>query len=129
MSCNSIVSTVKRLQILDQQVLFLDPNDPVGLLLKEIIHDTVIFREYQALRSASRFNQAELVLENRMAAVPPLGIMNFPKDWPQLSYLRSPAGQYAESPENRAVLATIQNKRLPNVEVREQHAAGGPWIH
>ncbi len=104
------------LQVLDQQVLFLDPNDPVGLLLKEIIHDTVIFMEFQQLRSETKHNFSELVIQNRRAAVPPLGIMNFPKDWPQLSYLRSPAGQYAESPENRAVLATIQDKRLPNVE-------------
>ncbi len=104
------------LDVLDQQVLFLDPNDPMGLLLREVIADAAIFQDFNRNRAIARRNTANLTQENRRATIPPAGIVDYPEDWPQLSYLRTTGGQYAESPENRAVLATLREKRLPNVD-------------
>ncbi len=104
------------LDVLDQQVLFLDPNNPMGLLLREVIADAAIFQDFNRNRAIARRNTANLTQENRRATIPPAGIVTYPEDWPQLSYLRTTGGQYAESPENRAVLATLREKRLPNVD-------------
>ncbi|MCB9845380.1 MAG: hypothetical protein H6811_05290 [Phycisphaeraceae bacterium] len=104
------------IDVVEQQILFLDPNNPQGLLLKDILHDAALFQEWWALRTEKRANIAELIVDNAEAAIPPLSIVNYPKDWPQLSYLRSPGSQYAQSPENRAVLAAIHDRNIPRVD-------------
>lgn len=103
------------LDVINNEVLFLDPNNPAGLLLRDIIHDTVIFNEYWDIQRQKQINFAEHSIENERAVIPPLGIIDFPKDWPSLSFSRSLAGQYADSPENRAVLAKLSETRLPEV--------------
>ena len=83
------------LQVLDT-VLFIDPNNPAALALRDVIATSRIYREYsQTLRrrdyAFSHFSQ-----ENLEATIPPSknisgpgprstnALMSYPEDWPQL---------------------------------------------
>jgi len=100
------------LDVIDQ-VLFLDPNNPSALLLRDVFRDISVNRRYNdMLRDrANRFTQMEL--DNFQAALPPLGIMEFPSDWPRKSLARGEESAYAEPIENRRVLAKLENDRVP----------------
>lgn len=104
------------LQIVDEQILFLEPNNPAGLLLRDVLHDNMLFIEYQRARKQKFSNYADLRVENMVASIPPLDIINFPSDWPSVSFQRTAGAAYTESPENRAVLAKLNDQRVPQVD-------------
>jgi len=100
------------LQVVDD-VLALDRNNPAGLLLKDIISDIVHYREWErTLNTRSRSYSAHS-LENLKATIAPLDIVDFPADWPDISFRRGEVQSYMESPENRRVLAMLEKQRIP----------------
>jgi type II secretory pathway component GspD/PulD (secretin) len=96
------------LQIIDQ-TLFIDPNDPTALLLRDIIGDMSVFKRWQAMQGEKMRNQVEQTLDNQASMIPPAHMMDFPKDWPNKTYQRGELSAYAETPENRAVLAKMSS--------------------
>ena len=95
------------LQVVDQ-VLFLDNNNPAGLLLKEIIGDIRIFRISDQLDARKERNIQRGNLENKEAYIPPVGIIVYPENWPTKTYQRSDSGSYLETPENRRALGLLE---------------------
>ena len=110
------------LQVLET-VLFIDPNNPAALALRDVIATSKIYREYsQTLRrrdyAFSHFSQ-----ENLEATIPPAvkisgpgprstsGLMSYPEDWPQLSIRRDAAAGFRETEENRLAMAQL-NKTI-----------------
>ena len=96
-----------------ESILFLDPTNPSGLLLKDIIADTLIYREnlgYQRTKSLSYATQS---LDNQEAMIAPDSIIGYPDDWPAISFRRGDTLEFAESEANRSVLATMRDTRMP----------------
>ncbi|MCC5821725.1 MAG: hypothetical protein LAT64_00385 [Phycisphaerales bacterium] len=96
-----------------ESILFLDPNNPSGLLLKDMIEDTIIYRRYLNLQRDKNLSYARQSVDNQEAMVAPDRIMNYPADWPAISFRRGEPLEFAETEMDRAVLATLRDTRLP----------------
>jgi type II secretory pathway component GspD/PulD (secretin) len=101
------------LQTVDQ-LLFLDPINPAGLLLKDILTDMTIYRRFWTLQNNKQRGYAEQAVQNQEAAVPPPGIVNYPSDWPSISYRRGEPASFGESTADRRTLSAL-DKPLPSV--------------
>ncbi len=96
-----------------EQVLFLDPNNPTALLLKDILRDIVIYQEYNDVQRDKQFRHALATIDNERAMLPATGMIEYPSDWPKKSFQRGETAAYNEPPENRRVLADLASKRFP----------------
>lgn len=101
------------LQVVESQILFLDPTNPTGLLLRDVLSDTIVWRRYNDINRASARSYAAQDLDNAEAAIAPGDIVNYPSDWPAISSMRGTPVAFAEAEENRRALATLQTKRIP----------------
>lgn len=102
------------LQVVDQ-TLFLDPNNPTALLLRDILRDMIIFTRYHDAQSEKQFRHAQMAIDNFESTLPPKGPMDFPSDWPAKTFQRGETSAFADSPENRKVLAqmTSPSTKIP----------------
>jgi len=100
------------LQVVDQ-ILFLDPQNATGLLLKDVLTDSKVYADFDALDQEQWKRAADLSIQNKEALIPPSDIMNFPSDWPAISSRRGEPITMAEPPETRQALALIKSKRIP----------------
>lgn len=94
------------LQVVDQ-ILFRDPINPTGLLLKDVLTGMMIYSEYNQLRSEFNIKSAILDVQMREAIIPGADIINYPSDWPAISFRRGETAAFREPPENQAVLAML----------------------
>ncbi len=97
------------LDVIDQ-ILFLDPINPAGLLLRDVIEDTIIYVEYMKIQRDKKHGYASELVENDRALIIPERIVAYPDDWPAISFRRGEPSQFAESAANRAALASIEEK-------------------
>ncbi len=100
------------LQVVDQ-ILFLDPINPTGLLMRDLLQDAEFYRNYGDIQRRKTVGIAREAVDNQDAMIPPAGIMAYPMDWPAKSYQRGGPTTLAESEENRRALATLTQKRVP----------------
>lgn len=101
------------LQIVNSQILFLDPTNPTGLLLREVFEEAIIYRTYAETNRIRYNDYARHQVQNVEALKAPLNILDYPADWPALSERRGAPPAFAEAEENRKALAVIQSKRIP----------------
>lgn len=125
-----IIAAIERVRALQQElkyeealevvesILFLDPTNPSGLLLKNIIKDTIVYRKYLNYQEEKGYSYTDLNLENHKAMIAPDAIMAYPADWPAISFLRGEPLEFAESESDRAVLAKLRDTRMP-VDLKE----------
>lgn len=95
-----------------EQVLFLEPNNPTALLLRDILGDVVVWRKVDEQRRRRSFNLQQLSLQAAEAAIPPKDFIEFPADWPNKTVLRGEGGAFADSGENRKTIAAME-RRIP----------------
>ena len=95
------------------RILFIDPQNPAGLLLKDIIEDTIIYRRYMDIQRDKAYSYANERIDNQDAMIIPERLIAYPDDWPAISFLRGEPSQFAESAANRATLASISDKTMP----------------
>jgi Flp pilus assembly secretin CpaC/tetratricopeptide (TPR) repeat protein len=95
------------------QILFMDPNDPAGRLLKDAITEVIQARRYDKAVRERRQGIQNLLIDNYEATNPPKRMMNFPANWEQKTQDRLGLAMGGESPENRRTIALLENKRLP----------------
>ncbi|MCC6429132.1 MAG: hypothetical protein IT435_20215 [Phycisphaerales bacterium] len=100
------------LQVVDQ-ILFLDEINPAGLILKDILQDAYLYREFHLIRDQQLQGTAENALNNERSLIMPSGIINFGSDWPSVSARRGEPIQFAETPEDRRVRTVLETKRIP----------------
>lgn len=96
-----------------ENILFLDPANPSGLLLKDIIEDIIVYRGFYAIQRDKNLSYAHESLENQEAMIIPDFLIDYPDDWPQISFRRGSTLEYAESESNRAVLTQLREARMP----------------
>lgn len=96
-----------------EQILFLDPNNPAALLMKDVLEDLTFYRQWEETQSR-RFNSygKETIERNRILEIPD-SLMEFPPDWPELSWRRGMETAFLESETDRRVLATLETTRIP----------------
>jgi type II secretory pathway component GspD/PulD (secretin)/tetratricopeptide (TPR) repeat protein len=122
---SKIIENLKRVHALQQElkyeealevvesILFLDPGNPSGLLLKDIIEDTLVYRENMLIQRKKSKSMMKQDLIGQEAMIIPDSVMAYPDDWPQISFRRGDTLEFAESEANRSVLATLRDTRMP----------------
>jgi type II secretory pathway component GspD/PulD (secretin) len=100
------------LQVVDQ-ILFLEPNNPTGLLLRDVLKDVVIYREWDMTQRDKAYSYAKESNRMQRALIIPDEIISYPSDWPEISFRRGEPVVYDEPEENRAVLASLESKKIP----------------
>ncbi|MBX3358007.1 MAG: hypothetical protein KF745_06220 [Phycisphaeraceae bacterium] len=100
------------LQVVDQ-VLFLDPNNPSALLLRDALADIIVYKDFWEVRRKAARIAGKNQVQNFKEMLPPKDIVDYPEDWPSRSFQRGELAAYAESPEDRRVLATLNAKKIP----------------
>ncbi|MHA7813946.1 MAG: hypothetical protein ACX94C_11200 [Phycisphaerales bacterium] len=120
-----IIANLERVRALQQElkyeealevvesILFLDPTNPSGLLLKDIIQDVLIYRENLGYQREKGLSYARQSLDNQEAMIAPESIIAYPDDWPAISFRRGDILEYAESEANRSVLANMTQSKMP----------------
>jgi len=120
-----ILESINRVRALQQElkyeealevveaILFLDPINPSGLLLKEIIEDTIVYRRFLGYQRDKQMSYARQELDNQEAMIVPHDIIDYPSDWPAISFRRGEPLEFAESEADRAVLASLRDTRMP----------------
>ncbi len=103
------------------QLLFLDPINPAGLLLQDLYRSIIIHREYNQLQKDKAYLYAVHSINSQKALLPGKDIVNYPPDWPALSLQRGEAVAYAETPENRRTLAMLEDpsRRIASVDFQD----------
>lgn len=96
-----------------EQVLFLDPNNPAGLLLKDVLRDVVIYREFDRLQREQGVSIAHEFNEIQAGIIIPRELVTYPSDWPELSFRRGEPISYVDTEEDRRVLADLESRRIP----------------
>ena len=101
------------LQVVDQ-LLFIDPLNPAGLLLKDVLQDTMIYREFNELQREKNLSYANESLRMQEAMIIPDSLIDYPADWPAIVQRRvQGAGVYTDPPEDRRVLAALESTNIP----------------
>lgn len=100
------------LEVVDS-ILFLDPTNPAGLLLRDIIQDTLIYRENLGYQREKSLSYARESLDAQEAMIAPNSLIGYPDDWPAISFRRGDVLEFAESDANRRVLSTMRETRMP----------------
>lgn len=100
------------LQIVDQ-ILSVDPLHPSGLILKDVLEDSLIYRQFLHIQRDKAMSWAGHTIQNERALIAPETIIGYPSDWPNISLKRGEPMQFSESAVNRAVLATMSEQRIP----------------
>jgi type II secretory pathway component GspD/PulD (secretin) len=100
------------LKVVDS-VLFMDPNNPTALLLKDILRDIVVYDTYNDHQKEKAYRHARLTLDGEEATIPSLEIMDFPDNWPAKTLFRGEQSAFIDSPENRRILAQLNNTKMP----------------
>ncbi|MEQ8770419.1 MAG: hypothetical protein RIB60_07915 [Phycisphaerales bacterium] len=100
------------LEVVDQ-ILFLDPINPAGLLLKDVIEDTIIYRDYRDVQRAKGYSWAEQTNENHRAMIAPPDLVNYPEDWPAISFRRGSPLDLNETPADRSAMAALRENSGP----------------
>ncbi|MBO6514004.1 MAG: hypothetical protein JJ974_08575 [Phycisphaerales bacterium] len=96
-----------------ENILFLDPINPTALILKDVIEDIIVYRTFSGYQRDKALSYAHESLDNQEAMILPEFLMDYPDDWPQISFRRGSTLEYAESEANRAVLTQLRETRMP----------------
>jgi len=113
------------MQVLDE-ILFMDENNPAALALHDTIQTTMMYRDYAETQKLKERGVEQQTVDNQKSTIIPThnisgpgpksisGLMAYPEDWPQISYLRTGGrGAFQESPQNREVWQKLQTTRIP----------------
>ena len=98
--------TVQRVTALNVEI-----HGPEGALMNrgadKLLRDAMIYTQYDELRRRRNFGFIDQTIDNAEASIPPPGVMNYPPDWPTISFQRGKTGGFAENPEDRRILGQI----------------------
>lgn len=100
------------LQVTDE-ILFMDPTNPTGLLLRDALSDLEIFSRYSDVQRRKGYEHAKLKLDSHEASIPVAEVLAYPEDWPKISGRRGEPVAFADSEDNRRTLAVLESKRIP----------------
>ncbi|MCH2149714.1 MAG: hypothetical protein MK095_09800, partial [Phycisphaerales bacterium] len=112
------------LQVIDE-ILFVDPNNPSALALRDAFTTTELYRDFSQLEAKRNIGFAHQDLGIMEAQVIPhrnvggpgdqslSGMMAYPDDWPQITYRRGVDGGYNPPAADKKVIATLDRTMVP----------------
>jgi len=101
------------IQVVDQ-LLFIDPQNAAGLLLKDVLQDTMMYREFNQIQRDKHLSYAKESLRMQEGMIIPDSLIEYPTDWPAIVQRRvQGAGVYADPPQDRRVLAALDTTNIP----------------
>jgi type II secretory pathway component GspD/PulD (secretin) len=100
------------LQVVDQ-ILFLDPINPTGLLLRDVLTSARIYKTWGETSRKRNVAIADQSLDNQAATIFSRDIVSYPEDWPTVIKDRGEPVTLAEPVETRQTLAALANTRRP----------------
>lgn len=101
------------LEVVENQILFLDPINPAGLLLRDMLRDNIVYQQHNEFMVERNFGITFQQGQNSEAMIPPRTIVAYPADWPALSARRAGVESTNESAADRQVLSTLENTSMP----------------
>jgi type II secretory pathway component GspD/PulD (secretin)/tetratricopeptide (TPR) repeat protein len=96
-----------------EEILFIDPNNPTALLMRDVLRDILIFREYNRLQREQGLSYSDEWLRIEEGKIIPDSILDYPDDWPAISVRRGMRDAYVDSEVDRRVLTTLNTRRVP----------------
>ncbi|QOJ00327.1 MAG: hypothetical protein HRU70_07420 [Phycisphaeraceae bacterium] len=106
------------LQVVNQ-ILFLDPLNPTGLLLRDVLSDMQTYAAYNQKMDRLSRDLAQTTIDNLDALIPPKNIVDYPAEWPNITELRGEPVAFQETPENRQMIARLSTQRIPKADFPE----------
>lgn len=100
------------LQVVDE-ILFLDPNNPTALLMRDILRDMTLYIESDRVRREQNFSYAREILDMEGRAIVPNSLVEYPPDWPEISVRRGEVEAFTETQADRRVLAQMDTQTVP----------------
>jgi len=100
------------LQVVDE-ILFLDPNNPTALLMRDMLRDVVLYVDFDRIRRDQTYGWAREANMIESMKVIPSDIVDYPSDWPELSFRRGEVEEFTETPADRRVLAQLETQTVP----------------
>ncbi|MCB1281334.1 MAG: hypothetical protein KDB18_07405, partial [Salinibacterium sp.] len=95
------------LAVVEQDILFIDPLNPAGLVLQDILREASIYDTFNDLRKEMNIRLSENSLKNLEATLAPTEIIEYPDNWPSLSNTRLGGMSDFETAEDRATLGRL----------------------
>ncbi len=96
-----------------EEILFIDPNNPTALLMSDVLRDIIIYREYREIERERAISFGEESLRMYEGTIIPGGVLDYPDDWPEISFRRGMRDAYVDTEVDRRVLATLNTRRIP----------------
>ncbi len=96
-----------------EEIIFIDPNNPSALLMKEVLRDILLYREYRRIERERSYSFGEESLRMYEGTIIPGAVLDYPEDWPEISFRRGMRDAYVDSEADRRVLATLNSRRIP----------------
>ncbi|MEM0982576.1 MAG: hypothetical protein AAGI17_01355 [Planctomycetota bacterium] len=94
-----------------EQILFLDPLNPAGMLLRDVIKENLLYSRYDGALRDRNLSIAEQTVINAEASIAPDNMLEFPDDWAAITERRGGPLQYSEPENNRVVLDKLRRRR------------------
>lgn len=89
------------------ELLFIDPNNPTALMMKPVYQDIMFYREWERIQRAQTMSYTAESLEIENSLIVPKSVMDYPADWPELTWLRTGAVGYAASAADRRTRSSL----------------------
>ena len=105
-----------------QEILFIDPNNPAALALRDTIESGILYRRYTELQRRRAFAFSEMSVDSQASFIPPKvnlsgpgprsldAIVAYPEDWPQISSRREAAAGFKDTEADQGVMAKLRER-------------------
>jgi len=94
-------------------LLFIDPGNPAAQALHDVIQDVQLYKRFEKLTQDRHRRDAIQSMELYEAARPPVDIVEYPEDWPDLSLRRQNGLAFLDSDLDRQVAQALASKHVP----------------
>ncbi len=101
------------------RLLNVDPRNPTGLLLYDIISDVRLYIEYDMAVRLKERRVNQMAVDNEVATIPATEVVNYPLDWPSITLTRGGSTQFMDKPENRTALQQLQQEEFPALSFQD----------
>jgi hypothetical protein len=83
--------------------------------MKDVLTDIVIYRDYMDVQRRKQLSYSREFAEIERAKIIPENVIEYPEDWPEISYKRGVDVAFAESAMDRRTLATLDSRTVPAI--------------
>lgn len=90
-----------------QELLFIDPTNPTALMMKPVYEDIMFYREWERIQRERNKSYTMESLKTDASLIAPASVMEYPPDWPELTFARTGAVGFATSTADRRTRSSL----------------------